>query len=838
VHHIQAHHALLRLFVLTEDSYRMYLRIFCLRTISVSLILGMLPGCMQRDIAKSEPNTTNIYLSRLENDPVDKIDLLFVVDNSASMGDKQQILELAVPQMLERLVRPDCVTRDAQGLVVAREKSTPPAVPGDDPACAGDLVLEFNPINDIHIGVISSSLGGHGSSSCPTDPTIKGAKPENNDRALLMPKVRADLVDPHKTGFLVWHPAEPDDAPGTPVESDLEQLKAHFRAHVAAAGETGCGFEAPLEAWYRFLVDPAPPLSVEKVESRSVATGPDAAVLEQRAAFLRPDSLVGIVVLTDENDCSVMDGGSLYPFAEFGWMLSEYNQSLIFDQDDRSSENVHMAAATPACSTNPNDPCCFSCFQDKLPNDCKDPSALASCESQGWPRLSPEADHPNSRCAKNRERFGIDLLYPIERYVDALRLPMLTNSQTGKEFKNPLLWGVTGNEARRDGLIFFAGITGLPWQDIADEKSLESETELTYLNSTQLRNKDVSVNLNGIAEMMDRWQLILGTPNKSANSRACQKDSVAGCGRAPVLPLDPFMIESIAQRSGTNPLTSISTTTSPAWNPVNGHEQVSPDGGDLQYSCTFPLEPYGGVRTCGPMEEACDCTDPSQDRPLCKTGAGEAPTTTQHFGKAYPGTRILEVLEGFGQNAIPASICPKVHDPNQGAFGYNPAVAAIIDRLATGLQGECLPRPLSVGEDGLVDCVVVEARKAKDGMLDCGAQGRIEISADFKEKVLSELAKTSWCTGADCSSASLCEIVQLNEVEHPAEREACLTSPVGSEATLDAGYCYIDANQMIGDANLVAQCGATQRQLLRFVGEKTPAPKTTTFIACSGELIY
>ncbi len=812
----------------------MILRTFGLRTLSASLIFGMLPGCLRRDIAESEPSTTNIYLSRLENDPVDKIDLLFVVDNSASMGDKQKILEAAVPQMLRRLVQPDCVTFDSDGAVIDREKSTAPAVPGDDPTCAGDLVLEFNPINDIHIGVISSSLGGHGSSSCPTDPNVEGGRPENNDRALLMPKVRPGLVDPHGTGFLVWHPAEADDPAGTPVESNLAQLEENFRAHVVAAGETGCGFEAPLEAWYRFLVDPAPPLDVVQTKGKSASTGPDEAVLDQRAAFLRPDSLVGIVVLTDENDCSVMEGGDVYPFAGYGWMLSEYTNWLLESDETRPKENMRMASATAVCETNPNDACCFSCFLGETPKACDDPTAIASCESPGWPRLTAEEDHANSRCANNRKRFGIDLLYPIKRYIDGLNSGLIKNSHTGAEVRNPLLWGVNGELARRDGLVFFAGITGMPWQDIADAESLASDTKLSYLDSVELRESNVAV--PGSTEMMDRWQLILGTPHQSALSSACSKDQDATCGKPPAPPLDPFMIESIAPREGTNPLTAISITRSPAWNPVNGHEQVSPDGGDLQYSCTFPLEPYSAVRTCEQTDNACDCGNPSLDRPLCKVGAGETATSTQHFGKAYPGTRILEVLEGFGKNSIPASICPKVHDSNLDDFGYNPAVAAIIERLATGLQGECLPRPLSLNDKGLVDCLVVEARKASDGKLDCTAEGRKGILPEYIDSIRAELVKSGWCTKAECAAASLCAIEQLTELEHRAQREACLTSPVGSEALLEPGYCYIDGNLQIGDASLVAQCPSTRRQLLRFVGEETPAPKTTTFIACSGEL--
>src|SRR5688500_19235150 len=113
---------------------------------------------------------------------------------------------------------------------------------------------------------------------------------------MLIAKVRADVPDPTGYGFLHW-------AGG--VAADVAALSADFSEHVAAVGETGCGFEAPLEAWYRFLVDPSPPIDVVKGAGNVAATtGVDTAILQQRAEFLRPTSLVAIVVLTDENDCS------------------------------------------------------------------------------------------------------------------------------------------------------------------------------------------------------------------------------------------------------------------------------------------------------------------------------------------------------------------------------------------------------------------------------------------------------------------------------------------------------------------------------------------------------
>src|SRR5258708_3323593 len=40
---------------------------------------------------------------------VDKLDVLLMIDNSASMGDKQDYLAAAVPDLVARLVTPNCV---------------------------------------------------------------------------------------------------------------------------------------------------------------------------------------------------------------------------------------------------------------------------------------------------------------------------------------------------------------------------------------------------------------------------------------------------------------------------------------------------------------------------------------------------------------------------------------------------------------------------------------------------------------------------------------------------------------------------------------------------------
>src|SRR6187431_719200 len=149
----------------------------------------LLTGCLARPVVEVSPETTNRF--------VDKIDLLFMIDNSGSMADKQEILKEAVPVLLSRLVSPMCV--DATGKPTGVNALPNGGCPND----RGEP--EFNPIGDIHIGIVSSSLGAHGGEQCSE---AKGALLHPDDRAHLIGSMRPDDFSLGKTwastGFLAW----------------------------------------------------------------------------------------------------------------------------------------------------------------------------------------------------------------------------------------------------------------------------------------------------------------------------------------------------------------------------------------------------------------------------------------------------------------------------------------------------------------------------------------------------------------------------------------------------------------------------------------------------------
>jgi len=556
----------------------------------------------------------------------DKVDLLFVVDNSASMGDKQQVLASAVPMLIDRLVHPHCVG-DAGA-----------TVPDDGPSspCPAGSEREFPAVEDLHIGVVTTSLGGHGADTCSRDGPAFSSPMEDMAHLISRRAGGGSVPTWQSKGFLNWDPQAHDTPPG---ESDSDALAASFVELVRGAGEDGCGFEAPLEAWYRFLVDPqpyermapAPCYAGDSTLQCRAREGVDQTVLQQRRDFLRQDSLVVIVMLTDENDCSITD---------------EQGQAFLALQAYEGSSTFHLPPGTSACASTPSSPECTSCWQ-------ADPQKHPECAS-AWP--DPDLDDPLSlRCYRQKQRFGIDFLYPVDRYVAALTLPNLPGIDAGP---NPLFCldsdaaGAGCATASRDrSKIVLAGIIGVPWQDIAKDP--------WDLTKGFLPAEDV------------RWERVLG--NLVTN----------------VEPTDPLMVESVAEREGTNPATGAEVASSatppgtPGANPINGFDRPIPLRNDLQYACIFDLpEP---IDCTAGTTLGCDCVDDSPN-PLCWDEALGAYGTKQFRAKAYPSRRQLAVLQGIGSQAVVASICAgQLWDPSLPSYGYRPFVDALVERMRWNL---------------------------------------------------------------------------------------------------------------------------------------------------------
>ena len=482
------------------------------RIITTLTLLGgggfVAPACLSRPIEPIEHKSSVVLTEALTQSRVDKIDILLAIDDSGSMADKQAILAVAVPDLVEALVNPPCV--DEQGNVTAE-------LEGPLAECEVGTQREFEPVLDIHIGVLSSSLGERGSPWASCD----------NDRGQLVSRLQdgEQQATYRDTGFLAWEPGSDESEPG--LYKDVGALNGDLTAMVLGVGQTGCGHEAQMESWYRFLVDPDPYQEITVEEGRAVATGTDQNVLKQRSDFLRPDSLVAIVMLSDENDCS-------FRADSFGY----------FTTGNKKNVGIMTLVPRAECAQNPNDPCCAPCGH--APETCP---VDATCDGR---EIANDEQLLNLTCFDQKRRYGIDLLYPTSRYVAGLTQTEIED-RTGELHKNPLLVSEDGL-VRGNDRVFLAGIVGVPWQLIARDPSDLSKG---------FQNK-------GERDASGVWDVILGNPAKN------------------VAPSDPHMIESIHPRAGLAPPTASPGTDSYNSHEYQPNTML-PAIGDLQYACTFEL---------------------------------------------------------------------------------------------------------------------------------------------------------------------------------------------------------------------------------------------------------
>jgi hypothetical protein len=191
---------------------------------------------------------------------VTDVDLLFVVDDSESMLQEQAVLR-------------------EQFAILARE-----------------LIDPVNPtasaVESLHVGVVSTDMGTAGVTiqTCSNpdvgdDGELHSTSPGGDEGCEAI--YNAPDCERDECPWLVHsieHPAA--DPAHAPIWEDF--------GCIAALGSGGCGFEQPLESSYRALVEQTQPGGYNE-------------------GFLRDDSLLAIVFVTDEDDCSTDEPGFFDP---------------------------------------------------------------------------------------------------------------------------------------------------------------------------------------------------------------------------------------------------------------------------------------------------------------------------------------------------------------------------------------------------------------------------------------------------------------------------------------------------------------------------------------------
>ncbi len=759
----------------------------------VTMVLGVLGiaagGCLDRDVVSNNPAVNTIVSKTVTNQSIDKVDLLFMIDNSVSMGDKQSLLALAVPNMITRLVEPNCL--DANGMITGQSDTSGNCATGK---------AEFAPVHNLHIGILSSSLGSRGGDVCPdstTNPANPSLNAHDNDNGELInrtgvpgdPTKENTIGDaPSPDNFLSYYPSVAANMPPvmqpTPAVLQPATLISDFTALIEGVHEHGCGFEAQNEAWYRFLIQPDPFQTINVNNNVATVTGIDANIIKQRADFLRPDSLVAVIVVTDENE----EADNPLTIRGQGWA---FNKSSF----PGSQSGGGAPEGTVACqqldpnnpsTTGPNSPMCQSCAFISS----SDPNFGTECPKDGTNGnagfLDPVNDSPNLRFFHQKERFGLFAGYPTSRYIRGLQkgtVPSVGLAYMGDSDHehdgngnyigdqdsqancvNPLyasnLPTAPGGDlchltqgTRTPDLVYYAAIAGVPHELLqatpgggtgtpaTDPGNFDSTGKPLCAAGTMPENCPQKTSL-----LPADWKLIKGNNPEAYDFSGA----------------DFHMVESIGPRTmNTGNWANVATCTPPAMgppplpgatgaDPINGCE-FNTNNSDLQFACVFPLVQLDSSNTIQPFVKdctnmiygnACDCTAQSLDKDsqLCSAST----PTNQLYAKAYPSVREMiianamstETINGQASNqGIVSSLCPIALDIGQPLstassdplFGYNPAVNAIIDRLKVSLSSSCSTQKLALAPPpapaGAVDCLVLVALPAGTGGGTCTNPG-------------------------------------------------------------------------------------------------------------------
>jgi hypothetical protein len=221
-----------------------HVRPFLLSAAAVTLIAGT-AGCPDREVSEVSPQQGKVEYKDIPVTVNRDVDILFVIDNSGSMGEEQTSLIANFPKFIQVLE----------------------TIEGGLP--------------NAHIAVINSDMGTgggpatNGCSGTGATPPTDGVAGDGQMRVLVNPKPgqeTARFISDIK-----------DDLTGVRTTNYTGSLSGSFSA-MATVGTKGCGYESHLGAMRRALENP-------------INTG-----------FLRENAYLAVIIIADEDDCSVKPG--------------------------------------------------------------------------------------------------------------------------------------------------------------------------------------------------------------------------------------------------------------------------------------------------------------------------------------------------------------------------------------------------------------------------------------------------------------------------------------------------------------------------------------------------
>jgi hypothetical protein len=211
--------------------------------------VGLLAGCPDRTISSVRPEQGRVEYKDIPVTVNRNVDILFVIDDSPSMADKQANLATNFPNFIN-------VLNTIQG-----------------------------GLPDVHIGIATTDVGTKATQDAAPGPAIgqignggcsgtgKGGNLQTNGAPV--------------NGVFISDIKQTD---GSRTVNYTGNLTDAFSMMARGAGAGGCGFEQPLEAMRRALNNNP-----------------------QNAGFLRPDAYLAVIFIADEDDCSLSKASMLGP---------------------------------------------------------------------------------------------------------------------------------------------------------------------------------------------------------------------------------------------------------------------------------------------------------------------------------------------------------------------------------------------------------------------------------------------------------------------------------------------------------------------------------------------
>lgn len=179
-----------------------------------------------------------------------EVDMLIVLDDSGSLRPYDALVRDRLERIIGRLLNP--------------------------PDLDGDGRRDWGRVQDVHLGVVTTSVAGPPFCEGTRDGALMSGEPANFDHCGPGP-----------------YPAYVEHGPGDdPIRS------AQALSCVAFGPRDGCTVEQPLEAMAKALLPHGSPFAFAAGEPRGDTSN---------AGFLREDSVLVVLLISDEDDCSALD---------------------------------------------------------------------------------------------------------------------------------------------------------------------------------------------------------------------------------------------------------------------------------------------------------------------------------------------------------------------------------------------------------------------------------------------------------------------------------------------------------------------------------------------------